>query len=162
MTTTNQASQGAASTWTSTERDWPEDFKLENGNYMNICTTCKQGFMGYKRRFTCKVCASQGAPATPREAARFHVKSLTACTTELVGEVIAKGMQGVLEECIEMQITMNELKARAEAAEQALVAVRRGVEGLQGYDKARVLVSYADVLALLAPQGQSDTSGLPG
>ncbi len=39
-------------------RDWPEDFEHENGNYMNTCTTCANTFMGYKRRVTCKVCAT--------------------------------------------------------------------------------------------------------
>lgn len=38
-------------------RDWTEDFCHENGNYMNTCSTCKQTFMGHKRRITCKVCA---------------------------------------------------------------------------------------------------------
>lgn len=188
--TTNTTNSQAASTWASSERDWPEDFKLENGNYMNICTTCKQGFMGYKRRFTCKVCAEQGAPSTPREAARHNVKALTARTTELVGEVIAKGMLGVLEECIEMQLTMNELQARAIAAEDRaekaeqyaqvalgikdslegrLAEIQRGVEGLLQYiadhDWGGIPepVPQIDALRiLLQPQGQaSDTSGLP-
>ena len=167
MTTTTTNSQ-AASTWASSERDWPEDFKLENGNYMNICTTCKQGFMGYKRRFTCKVCAGQGAPSTPREAARHNVKALTARTTELVGEVIAKGMLGVLEECIEMQLTMNELQARATAAESRLAKIQRGMERLERYvshkfpDASGQYVERDAVLALLQPQGQADTSGLLG
>lgn len=38
--------------------DWPEDFQHENGNYMNRCRTCKQTFMGHKRRVTCKTCAA--------------------------------------------------------------------------------------------------------
>ena len=38
-------------------RDWPEDFELENGNYLRICIICAEQFLGYKRRFVCKVCA---------------------------------------------------------------------------------------------------------
>lgn len=61
--------------------------------------------------------ASQAPAVNAREEARKHVHSLTARTTELVGQVIAKGMLGVLEECIEMQLRMNALEARATAAE---------------------------------------------
>lgn len=54
-------------------------------------------------------------------------------------------------------------QARAKQAESHLAEIQRGVEKLQGYDKARILVAYADVLALLQPQGHaSGTSGLPG
>lgn len=38
------------------DRDWPEDFEHENGNYMCSCGTCKETFMGHKRRITCKKC----------------------------------------------------------------------------------------------------------
>lgn len=161
--TINTTNSQAASTWGISARDWPEDFNLENGNYMNICTTCKQGFMGYKRRFTCKVCAAQGAPSTPREAARHNVKALTARTTELVGEVIAKGMLGVLEECIEMQLTMNELQARAIAAESRLAEIQRSVEKALKAERGtsgRIILDHsqeADLRALLQPQGQAVT-----
>lgn len=37
-------------------RSWPEDFKLENGNYNNICSECKKEFRGSKRRLLCKQC----------------------------------------------------------------------------------------------------------
>lgn len=37
-------------------RSWPEDFKLENGNYNNICSECKEEFRGSKRRLLCKQC----------------------------------------------------------------------------------------------------------
>ena len=40
------------------ERDWPEDFALENGNYQNICCDCSLPFVGHKRRVQCKACAS--------------------------------------------------------------------------------------------------------
>lgn len=174
MTTNTTPSTASQAPAVRSARDWPEDFKLENGNYYNICTTCRQEFMGYKRRFTCKVCAGQGAPSTPREAARHNVKTLTARTTELVGEVIAKGMLGVLEECIEMQLTINELEARATAAEAKLEAIRQGAEGLQEYSPAfKVIGGMAksndggwlckeELLALLQPQHQADESGLPG
>jgi len=38
--------------------DWEEDFKLENGNYQCQCTTCRQLFIGHKRRITCKLCST--------------------------------------------------------------------------------------------------------
>lgn len=53
-----------------------------------------------------------------RAHARAHVKDLTARTTELVGEVIAKGMVGVLEECIAMHLRIQELEAELERRTQ--------------------------------------------
>jgi RNase P subunit RPR2 len=38
------------------DRDWTEDFHHENGQYMNVCIKCEQTFIGYKRRFICKLC----------------------------------------------------------------------------------------------------------
>jgi hypothetical protein len=50
--------------------DWPEDFSSENGNYFNACAHCGKQFRGYKRRVSCKLCASgmpfRGAPAVER------------------------------------------------------------------------------------------------
>jgi len=43
-------------------RDWPEDFKLENGKYQCGCTNCGNHFIGHKRRVTCKVCATPTPP----------------------------------------------------------------------------------------------------
>lgn len=40
------------------QRDWPEDFSHENGNYSNRCGDCGQHFVGHKRRITCKHCAT--------------------------------------------------------------------------------------------------------
>jgi hypothetical protein len=40
------------------QRDWPEDFELENGCYENICRNCSGHFLGYKRRMVCRLCAS--------------------------------------------------------------------------------------------------------
>jgi hypothetical protein len=38
--------------------DWTEDFSQENGNYLNVCSSCGRLFAGYKTRKTCKVCAT--------------------------------------------------------------------------------------------------------
>jgi predicted phosphodiesterase len=38
------------------ERNWPEDFNHENGNYQNKCCCCDNLFMGHKRRPICKKC----------------------------------------------------------------------------------------------------------
>lgn len=38
------------------DRDWPDDFAHENGNYFNQCFVCKETFRGYKRRIVCKKC----------------------------------------------------------------------------------------------------------
>lgn len=56
-------------------RDWPEDFVHENGEYMNTCHSCGETFIGYKRRVTCKVCAT--APATLEDMQHFaaHLKA---------------------------------------------------------------------------------------
>jgi len=43
------------------ERNWPEDFSHENGMYENICLHCTKHFLGYKRRMTCKHCATTSA-----------------------------------------------------------------------------------------------------
>ena len=40
------------------ERSWPEDYAHENGNYTCSCCNCGRQFTGYKRRVTCKVCAT--------------------------------------------------------------------------------------------------------
>ena len=37
-------------------KNWTEDYKHENGNYLNNCTKCKENFLGHKRRFICKEC----------------------------------------------------------------------------------------------------------
>lgn len=38
------------------QRSFEEDFKYENGNYMNLCQNCFKTFIGYKRRVICKLC----------------------------------------------------------------------------------------------------------
>lgn len=39
------------------ERNWPEDYEHENGNYLNVCLTCKLAFRGHKRRVECRMCS---------------------------------------------------------------------------------------------------------
>jgi len=40
-------------------KNWTEDYKLENGNYMCKCSLCNEYFFGYKRRVICKECAKK-------------------------------------------------------------------------------------------------------
>ncbi|KKN33990.1 hypothetical protein LCGC14_0798030 [marine sediment metagenome] len=40
------------------ERNWPEDFSHENGNYFCRCCHCGKDFIGHKRRVVCKVCST--------------------------------------------------------------------------------------------------------
>ncbi len=47
-------------------RDWPEDARLENGNYMVVCPRCGEQFMGHKRRALCKVCDQWIRGVTPK------------------------------------------------------------------------------------------------
>ena len=39
-------------------RNWEEDYKHENGNYMSRCVYCDKTFKGHKRRIVCKRCES--------------------------------------------------------------------------------------------------------
>ncbi len=41
-------------------RNWTEDYAHENGQYMNRCLSCRRIFYGYKRRISCKSCATSG------------------------------------------------------------------------------------------------------
>jgi len=43
-----------------TDRDWPEDFADENGNYQNQCRICNKLFCGNKHRLVCKKCVTEG------------------------------------------------------------------------------------------------------
>jgi len=43
------------------ERDFPEDFKHENGNYECKCSYCGLTFIGHKRRVICRVCEMKGS-----------------------------------------------------------------------------------------------------
>ncbi len=41
--------------------DWPESFqKMENGNYLNICVSCKKEYIGPKRSYVCWPCKERG------------------------------------------------------------------------------------------------------
>jgi len=84
-----------------TERDWPEDFAHENGEYMNTCHACGNTFMGYKRRVTCKVCAAPPSAAdaldwtiTAPDGRKWHgktgLKALAACRKDTVDPVQAE------------------------------------------------------------------------
>ena len=62
---------------THAERSWPEDSSHENGNYSNTCVHCLRGFVGHKRRPSCKMCAATPSPAEQpkpavRKAQRVH------------------------------------------------------------------------------------------
>jgi len=52
-------------------RDWTEDAAHENGQYQNQCVTCKELFIGHKRRHVCKKCADEAtawwASLTPEQ-----------------------------------------------------------------------------------------------
>lgn len=57
------------------DRNWPEDFGHENGQYLNGCIYCSLSFVGHKRRRICKTCADKqlaggeagGEPSTDTE-----------------------------------------------------------------------------------------------
>lgn len=53
----------------SVEKDWTEDFEHENGMYQNRCRTCNGLFIGYKRRLTCKECATKQVSVEPEVSA---------------------------------------------------------------------------------------------
>lgn len=38
------------------QKNWTEDYKHENGNYICKCYNCKEYFFGHKRRPLCKEC----------------------------------------------------------------------------------------------------------
>ena len=43
----------------SSARNWEEDRKFENGNYICTCASCGKDFFGHKRRMYCKECATK-------------------------------------------------------------------------------------------------------
>lgn len=43
-------------------KDYPEDFKSENGNYFCTCVGCDHVFKGHKRRVLCKECTPDTTP----------------------------------------------------------------------------------------------------
>lgn len=62
MKTEHTDSEGAVPTRkpdpfeTTEERNWPEDYNDENGNYVNRCLYCEKHFRGHKYRRICKLC----------------------------------------------------------------------------------------------------------
>jgi hypothetical protein len=48
---------------TDPQRDWPEDFSHENGNYLCRCFMCGSDFRGHKRRIECHKCAESSKAA---------------------------------------------------------------------------------------------------
>jgi hypothetical protein len=40
-------------------KDWPEDHRFENGMYTCRCLSCKDLFLGHKRRLYCKECYNE-------------------------------------------------------------------------------------------------------
>lgn len=40
-------------------KNWIEDYKHENGNYVCRCVYCKDNFYGHKRRNICKECSER-------------------------------------------------------------------------------------------------------
>ncbi len=78
-----------------TERDphnWTEDFPHENGRYVHRCPTCREKFIGHKRRVSCRQCAPPST-ATPLSDARLkeirgiHEAIQTASLADLLREV---------------------------------------------------------------------------
>lgn len=51
------------------ERDFPEDYGHENGQYQNRCCVCNNLFLGYKRRVVCKKCLLEAATQQVEKAA---------------------------------------------------------------------------------------------
>jgi uncharacterized OB-fold protein len=51
--------------------DYPEDFEMENGLYMNQCRECGNMFCGHKRRGICKVCAEEVESETESYVEKF-------------------------------------------------------------------------------------------
>lgn len=54
------------------DRDWPGDFSLENGNYENLCYRCGETFFGHKRRATCKKCVDEINASRPSPLPAFN------------------------------------------------------------------------------------------
>lgn len=57
------------------EKDWPEDWGHENGQYYCRCMYCRDMFIGYKRRVVCKQCSSIETKQTPENPTIKHLLS---------------------------------------------------------------------------------------
>jgi hypothetical protein len=70
---------------------WPEDYPLENGNYISRCVQCQAGFVGHKRRHLCKVCSTANETRfnalTPEEKLEHFAKCSAAVMEALLVEV---------------------------------------------------------------------------
>lgn len=58
------------------DRDWTEDFHLENGNYFCTCMYCGCQFSGHKRRVVCKKCAANHRAPEPGNAEVERLRKL--------------------------------------------------------------------------------------
>lgn len=89
------------------EGNWVEDYSLENGNYINECIICKNGFLGHKNRRLCKVCM-------PKNIHIEDIENLDKTIESLVHSQTKEAMQ--LSEIIEQDrgitITAEHLKAK--------------------------------------------------
>ena len=58
--TDQQVNKQSKTTWHEVDspKNWVEDYKHENGNYICRCSKCKEYFYGHKRRPLCKECGS--------------------------------------------------------------------------------------------------------
>jgi hypothetical protein len=75
---------------TPSNRDWPEDFEINNGNYFCQCCLCNEQFTGHKRRVICKRCAlAQGiAQPAPAEVAQGEVVEVVGWADESIAAFI--------------------------------------------------------------------------
>jgi hypothetical protein len=65
------------------ERDWPEDFAHENGNYECICCECGQHFIGHKRRVVCRKCVAEKNAAQASESGQGEADDLVPLDTTI-------------------------------------------------------------------------------
>lgn len=89
--------------------NWVEDFSHENGNYMNNCISCKNEFIGHKRRVVCKKCATADVIIVGDDGiGKAHtLASLKSCADVLISNSVKEVKQ--LHEILEMDrgITIN-------------------------------------------------------
>lgn len=82
-------------------RNYTEDYKLENGNYENTCIKCKLPFIGYKRRVYCKQCnvpkreLKEGEQ--PKEFIYRHANTHTPISMEEYNKLSGSTEQGMYE-----------------------------------------------------------------
>jgi hypothetical protein len=64
-----------------------------------------------------------------KEFAREHAPALAKNITELCGSVIAKGLEGILQHCVAMQLRIEALEATLRAHGIPLYELKRGSKG---------------------------------